>query len=141
MWGKQTSGQLVDAHRVVEHEKQLRKVWQINLLKRRRCGDELLSTGPIENNAVNGVRPTQTVTIRIDNRSDVTASSVQIQGYYMNAGLRVLYVSESFDIAPNQVVTNNYFANFDSFEFTFTTTTTVNDPIQVSVWGKRAQAL
>ena len=95
-----------------------------------------LSTGPIENNAVNGVRPTQTVTIRIDNRSDVTASSVQIQGYYMNAGLRVLYVSESFDIAPNQVVTNNYFANFDSFEFTFITTTTVNDPIQVSVWGK-----
>ncbi|MGG4479600.1 collagen-like triple helix repeat-containing protein, partial [Paenibacillus illinoisensis] len=95
-----------------------------------------LSTGPIENNAVNGVRPTQTVTIRIDNRSDVTASSVQIQGYYMNGGLRVLYVSESFDIAPNQVVTNSYFANFDSFEFTFTTTTTVNDPIQVSVWGK-----
>ncbi|MBM6382961.1 MAG: hypothetical protein JSY10_03050 [Paenibacillus sp.] len=95
-----------------------------------------LSTGPIENNAVNGVRPTQTVTIRIDNRSDVTASSVQIQGYYMNGGLRVLYVSESFDIAPNQVVTNNYFANFDAFEFTFTTTTTVNDPIQVSVWGK-----
>ncbi|MEW4430210.1 exosporium glycoprotein BclB-related protein [Paenibacillus pabuli] len=95
-----------------------------------------LSTGPIENNAVNGVKPTQTVTIRIDNRSDVTASSVQIQGYYMNGGLRVLYVSESFDIAPNQVVTNNYFANFDAFEFTFTTTTTVNDPIQVSVWGK-----
>ncbi|PYY27888.1 exosporium glycoprotein BclB-related protein [Paenibacillus illinoisensis] len=95
-----------------------------------------LSTGPIENNAVNGVRPTQTVTVRIDNRSDLTASSVQIQGYYMDGGLRVLYVSESFDIAPNQVVTNNYFANFDAFEFTFTTTTTVNDPIQVSVWGK-----
>ncbi|MGG4130144.1 exosporium glycoprotein BclB-related protein [Paenibacillus illinoisensis] len=95
-----------------------------------------LSTGPIENNAVNGVRPTQTVTIRIDNRSDVTASSVQIQGYYMNGGLRVLYVSESLNIAPNQVVTNNYFANFDAFEFTFTTTTTVNDPVQVSVWGK-----
>ncbi|MFK0522667.1 exosporium glycoprotein BclB-related protein [Paenibacillus illinoisensis] len=95
-----------------------------------------LSTGPIENNAVNGVRPTQTVTVRIDNRSDVTASSVQVQGNYMNGGLRVLYVSESFDIAPNQVVTNNYFANFDAFEFTFTTTATVNDPIQVSVWGK-----
>ncbi|WP_336781237.1 exosporium glycoprotein BclB-related protein [Paenibacillus illinoisensis] len=95
-----------------------------------------LSTGPIENNAVNGVRPTQTVTVRIDNRSDVTASSVQIQGYYMDGGLRVLYVSESLNIAPNQVVTNNYFANFDAFEFTFTTTTTVNDPVQVSVWGK-----
>ncbi|MCG7384517.1 exosporium glycoprotein BclB-related protein [Paenibacillus sp. ACRRY] len=95
-----------------------------------------LSTGPIENNAVNGVRPTQSVTVRIDNRSDVTASTVQIQGYYMNGGLRVLYVSESFDIAPNQVITNNYFANFDAFEFTFTTTGTVNDPVQVSVWGK-----
>nr|WP_307543028.1 exosporium glycoprotein BclB-related protein [Paenibacillus sp. W4I10] len=95
-----------------------------------------LSTGPIENNAVSGVRPTQTVTVRIDNRSNVTASTVQIQGYYMSGGMRVLYVSESFDIAPNQVVTNNYFANLDAFEFTFTTTATVNDPVQVSVWGK-----
>ncbi|MEK5057014.1 spore surface glycoprotein BclB [Paenibacillus sp. FSL H7-0326] len=95
-----------------------------------------LSTGPIENNAVSGVRPTQSVTISIDNRSDSTASSVQIQGYYMDGGIRTLYVSESINIEPNQVITNNYFANFDAFEFTFTTTSTVNDPIQVSVWGK-----
>lgn len=95
-----------------------------------------LSTGPIENNAVSGVRPTQSVTVRIDNRSEVTSSTVQIQGYYMSSGLRVLYVSESLDIAPNQVITNNYFANLDAFEFTFTTTATVNDPLQVSVWGK-----
>jgi len=95
-----------------------------------------LSTGPIENNAVSGVRPTQTVTVRIDNRSDVTASTVQIQGYYMSGGIRVLYVSESFDIVPNQVITNNYYANFDAFEFTFTTPAVVNDPVQISVWGK-----
>ncbi|MGO4732253.1 exosporium glycoprotein BclB-related protein [Paenibacillus sp. 2KB_22] len=95
-----------------------------------------LSTGPIENNAVSGVRPTQTVTVRIDNRSDVTASTVQIQGYYMSGGIRVLYVSESFDIVPNQVITNNYYANFDAFEFTFTTPAVVNDPAQISVWGK-----
>ncbi|OMF06659.1 spore surface glycoprotein BclB [Paenibacillus amylolyticus] len=95
-----------------------------------------LSTGPIENNAVSGVRPTQTVTVKIDNRSDVSTSTIQIQGYYMSGGMRVLYVSESFDIAPNQIVTNNYFANLDAFEFTFTTTATVNDPVQVSVWGK-----
>jgi len=43
-----------------------------------------LSTGPIENNAVNNVRPTQSVTVSIDNRSDMTPSSVQIQGYYMD---------------------------------------------------------
>ena len=95
-----------------------------------------LSTGPIENNAVNGVRPTQLVTISIDNRSDITASSVLIQGYYMDGGMRTLYVSESINIAPNEVMNNDYFANFDAFEFTFTTTATVNDPIQVSVWGK-----
>ncbi|WP_405170298.1 exosporium glycoprotein BclB-related protein [Paenibacillus sp. FSL H8-0280] len=95
-----------------------------------------LSTGPIENNAVSGVRPTQTVTVKIDNRSDVSTSTIQIQGYYMSGGMRILYVSESFEIAPNQIVTNNYFANLDAFEFTFTTTATVNDPVQVSVWGK-----
>ncbi|MBY0119195.1 MULTISPECIES: exosporium glycoprotein BclB-related protein [Paenibacillus] len=95
-----------------------------------------LSTGPIENNAVSGVRPTQTVTVRIDNRSDVSNSTVQIQGYYMESGIRILYVSESFDIVPNQVITNNYYANFDAFEFTFSTPAVVNDPVQVSVWGK-----
>ncbi|WP_339306427.1 exosporium glycoprotein BclB-related protein [Paenibacillus sp. FSL R5-0519] len=95
-----------------------------------------LSTGPIENNAVSGVRPTQTVTVKIDNRSDVATSTIQIQGYYMSGGMRVLYISETFDLAPNQVLTNNYFANLDAFEFTFTTTATINDPVQVSVWGK-----
>ncbi|MDR6723317.1 BclB C-terminal domain-containing protein [Paenibacillus amylolyticus] len=95
-----------------------------------------LSTGPIENNSVNGVRPTESVTIRIDNRSDTVTSTIQLQGYYMTDGSRILYVSESFDIAPNQVITNNYFANFDAFEFTFSTTAVVNDPVQVSVWGK-----
>ena len=95
-----------------------------------------LSTGPIENNSVSGVRPTQSVTIRIDNRSDAVTSTIQIQGYYMTDGSRVLYVSESFDIVPNQVITNNYYANFDAFEFTFSTTAVVNDPVQVSVWGK-----
>ncbi|WP_339236380.1 exosporium glycoprotein BclB-related protein [Paenibacillus sp. FSL R5-0517] len=95
-----------------------------------------LSTGPIENNAVSGVRPTQTVTVKIDNRSNVATSTIQIQGYYMSGGMRVLYISETFDLAPNQVITNNYFANLDAFEFTFTTTATINDPVQVSVWGK-----
>ncbi|MDM5276307.1 exosporium glycoprotein BclB-related protein [Paenibacillus silvae] len=95
-----------------------------------------LSTGPIENNAVSGVRPTQSVTVRIDNRSDATASTVLIQGYYMSGGTRIQYVSQTFDIAPNQVITNNYFADLDAFEFTFTTTAQFNDPVQISVWGK-----
>jgi hypothetical protein len=98
-----------------------------------------LSTGPIENNPVNGVRPTQQVTVKIDNRSVDSASSVSIQGYYLNAGTRVLYVSEVVQIATNQVITKNYYADFNGFEFIFVTPanmTELSDFIQISVWGK-----
>ncbi|WP_339319169.1 exosporium glycoprotein BclB-related protein [Paenibacillus sp. FSL R10-2734] len=94
-----------------------------------------LSTGPIENNLVSGERPTQLVTIKLVNQSDVTASMIQIEGYYMN-GTRTLYVSELHAVGPNQVLTKDYYANFDSFEFFFITPTLIDDPIQVSVWGK-----
>ncbi|WP_405173329.1 exosporium glycoprotein BclB-related protein [Paenibacillus sp. FSL H8-0260] len=94
-----------------------------------------LSTGPIENNLVGGVRPTQLVTLKIVNQSDDTPSTVQVEGYYMN-GTRTLYVSEQVNLAPNQVVNRDYYANFDSFEFLFTTPITIDDPIQISIWGK-----
>lgn len=97
-----------------------------------------LSTGPIENNLVGGVRPTQLVTLKIVNQSDDTPSTVQVEGYYMN-GTRTLYVSEQVNLAPNQVVNRDYYANFDSFEFLFTTPITIDDPIQISVWGRAAQ--
>ncbi|MEK5181535.1 exosporium glycoprotein BclB-related protein [Paenibacillus sp. FSL P4-0288] len=94
-----------------------------------------LSTGPIENNLVGGVRPTQLITLKIVNQSDDTPSTVQVEGYYMN-GTRTLYVSELVNVAPNQVITNDYYVNFDSFEFLFITPTMIDDPIQISVWGK-----
>jgi BclB C-terminal domain-containing protein len=94
-----------------------------------------LSTGPIENNLVGDVRPTQLVTLKIVNQSDDTPSTVQVEGYYMN-GTRTLYVSEQVNLAPNQVINRDYYANFDSFEFLFTTPITIDDPIQISVWGK-----
>ncbi|MEI2400463.1 YVTN family beta-propeller repeat-containing protein, partial [Paenibacillus phytohabitans] len=95
-----------------------------------------LSTGPIENNMVGGVRPTTQVTVRIDNRSDITASTVSVQGYYLSGGVRNLYVSEAIDVAPNQSITTTYFADLDGLEFTFLTPATVNDPVQISLWGK-----
>lgn len=49
----------------------------------------LLSTGPLENNAVGGVRPTTQVTVRIDNRSSISAYTVLIQGYYMQGVLEI----------------------------------------------------
>ncbi|WP_375103878.1 exosporium glycoprotein BclB-related protein [Paenibacillus sp. RS8] len=94
-----------------------------------------LSTGPIENNLVGGGRPTQLVTIKLVNQSDVSAAMIQIQGYYMN-GTRTLYVSELHTVGPNQVLTKDYYADFDSFEFLFITSAQIDDPIQVSVWGK-----
>ncbi|MEK5256480.1 exosporium glycoprotein BclB-related protein [Paenibacillus sp. FSL F4-0125] len=94
-----------------------------------------LSTGPIENNLVGGERPTQLVTIKLVNQSDVSAAMIQIEGYYMN-GTRTLYVSELHTVGPNQVLTKDYYADFDSFEFLFTTSAQIDDPIQVSVWGK-----
>jgi hypothetical protein len=39
----------------------------------------ILSTGPIDNSAVSGVRPTQQVTVKIDNRDSVNFSTVLIE--------------------------------------------------------------
>ncbi|AIQ54469.1 exosporium glycoprotein BclB-related protein [Paenibacillus sp. FSL R7-0331] len=96
-----------------------------------------LSTGPIENNMVAGVRPTTQVTLRVDNRSSSVASNVLVQGYYLLGGVRNLYVSETLTVDPNQVITNNYYADLDGFEFLFVTPTSPpDDPIQISLWGK-----
>lgn len=97
----------------------------------------ILSTGPIENNPVGGVRPTQQVTIKIDNRNSANFSIVSIQGYALN-GTRSLYVQELFSVAPNQVITKDYFANINGFEFIFTTEDIIENQTQISVWGKRS---
>lgn len=100
-----------------------------------------LSTGPIENNPVNGVRPTQQVTVKIDNRSQASAYSVTIQGYQLTGGTRVMYVSELLNIAANQVITKNYYADVNAYEFTFITSPNSSEevePVQISLWGKSA---
>ncbi|AJS59033.1 hypothetical protein [Paenibacillus sp. IHBB 10380] len=97
----------------------------------------ILSTGPIDNNAVGGVRPTQQVTVKIVNRDAINISNILILGYYLN-GIRTLYVSELFNVSPNEVVTKNYFANFDAYEFVFTTGNLAAVETEVSVWGKDA---
>lgn len=76
----------------------------------------ILSTGPIENNPVSGVRPTQQVTIRLVSRAEVDSVTVSIQGYVLST-TRTLYVSEVISIAPNEAVTRNYFADLDAIEF------------------------
>lgn len=47
-----------------------------------------------------------------------------------------MYVLELFSVAPNQVVTKDYFANFDAFEFIFTTNDPASESTEISVLGK-----
>ncbi|WP_404332370.1 hypothetical protein [Mesobacillus maritimus] len=97
----------------------------------------IYSTGPIENNPVNGVRPTQQVTVKIENKNSEDFSTVSIQGYALN-GTRTLYVSELLSVAPNEVITKNYFADLNAFGFEFITGGDAEDDTDISVWGKNA---
>ncbi|MGQ8872710.1 hypothetical protein [Paenibacillus sp. TSA_86.1] len=97
----------------------------------------ILSTGPIENNVVAGVRPTQQVTIRLVSRAAVDATTVSVQGYVLST-TRTLYVNELISIAPNEEVTRNYFADLDAFEFVFGTSEESVGAVGISVWGKQA---
>lgn len=100
----------------------------------------ILLTGPIDNSPVNGVRPTQTVSIKIENQSAVNAATILIQGYSLIT-TRALYVSEQFTILPGAVATRSYFADINSFEFVITDTGATPEDILVSVWGKNSAAL
>ena len=94
-----------------------------------------LYTGPIENAPVNGVRATQQFSVKITNRSSTLNGTVYIEGYILS-NTRTLYVQELFSIAPNQVITKTFAANFDAFEFNFTTGGAAEKNIEVSAWGK-----
>jgi hypothetical protein len=96
----------------------------------------ILSTGPIENNPVSGVRPTQQVTIRLVSRTAVDSVTVSVQGYVLST-TRTLYVSEMISVAPNEAVIRNYFADLDAFEFVFGTSTEAAEEVGISVWGKQ----
>lgn len=58
-----------------------------------------------------------------------------LQGYRLNA-TRILYALENINIGPNQVITRNLTANFDAFEFVFTTSGPAEASTQISVWGR-----
>ncbi|HBS45023.1 MAG TPA: hypothetical protein DEA91_12180 [Paenibacillus sp.] len=96
----------------------------------------LFSTGPIDNGPILGVRQTQIVTVKAVNRDSLNSYNLVIQGFSLN-GSRTMYVNEMESLAPNQVITMNYFADLDAFEFEFTTLEEVEAEIGISVWGKQ----
>ena len=93
-----------------------------------------LTTGLIENTPVAGVRPTSTFTVKITN-DDTIAANIEILGFFVTGTTKTLYVLELFILAPGEVATKNYFAQFDEFEFQFITS---SDAIEISTWGKDA---
>ncbi|WP_434067166.1 collagen-like triple helix repeat-containing protein [Paenibacillus sp. JJ778] len=95
----------------------------------------ILLTGPIDNSPVNGVRPTQIVSIKVENQSVVNAATILVQGYSLITN-RALYVSEQFTILPGAVATRTYFADLNSFEYVITVTGATPEDILVSFWGK-----
>ncbi|KAF6614267.1 MULTISPECIES: hypothetical protein [Paenibacillus] len=95
----------------------------------------LLTTGPIENSPVSGVRTIQQVTVKMVNRDLVNSSTILIQGYVLD-GLRTLFVLEVIALAPNAVATRNYTVNFNAYEFVFTTSGLAEESTDISVWGK-----
>lgn len=98
----------------------------------------ILSTGPIENSPVSGVRPTQQVTIKFVNRDSIISSTIQVEGYVLN-GTRTLYAQDEFVLSPNQVITKNYYADLNAFEFIFTLEEAASEVTQISAWGKIRQ--
>lgn len=94
-----------------------------------------LTTGLIENPAVSGIRPTTNLVVRISN-DDTIANTVLIKGYFVSGSAKTQYAEELINLAAGNTASKNYFAQFDAFEFQFTTS---SDAVEISVWGKNAQ--
>jgi len=93
-----------------------------------------LTIGLIENTPVAGVRPTSTLTVKITNDDTITAT-VQIEGFYVTGTTKTQYVLELFIVAPGEVASRIYNAQFDEFEFQFFAS---SDAVEISAWGKDA---
>jgi hypothetical protein len=93
-----------------------------------------LTTGLIENTAVSGVRPTTNLVVRISN-DDIVTITVLIKGFFVSGTTKTEYAEEFISILPGNVINRNYYAQFDAFEFQFTTS---SNAAEISVWGKNA---
>ncbi|MCA0174518.1 hypothetical protein [Bacillus sp. RAR_GA_16] len=95
----------------------------------------LLTTGPIENSLQNGTRTTKRVLIKIVNSSDVNTSTVEIVGTNLTAN-QIVYVSELITIPVNSVISKDYYADLDGFQFSFHISGLALSQTGISVWGK-----
>ncbi|MHB8076998.1 YncE family protein [Desulfosporosinus fructosivorans] len=95
---------------------------------------DLLTTGLIKNSEVSGIRPSLTFSVRITNSGSVSAN-IRINGFYWLETTKTEYVLDIVTVAPGEVATRDYYANFDASEFRFVTS---SDALEISAWGKDA---
>ncbi|MTH52048.1 hypothetical protein GKZ89_01415 [Bacillus mangrovi] len=93
------------------------------------------STGPVDNQSGALGRIAQFLTVKAVNRDAVNSGTLLVEGYSIG-GSRTLYVQELVSISPNQVLTRNYFADVDTYEFLLTAGGTAEPEMEVSLWGK-----
>lgn len=91
-----------------------------------------LTTGLIKNLQIAGVRPSSTFSLKMIN-TDSFNSTVQIRGLYVEGTVKKDYVLDSQTLPPAGVLSKDYYAQFDSFEFRFVTS---SDAVKISAGGK-----
>ncbi|HBV88695.1 MAG TPA: exosporium protein, partial [Desulfosporosinus sp.] len=94
-----------------------------------------LTTGLIENNLVDGIRPTSTFTVKVTN-DGTTVADIEILGFFVSGGIKTHYAQELISLAAGSVTTRDYYAAFNAFEFKFITS---SNAVKVSAWGKNAE--
>ena len=92
----------------------------------------ILTTGLIKNIEVSGVRPSSTFSVRFSN-TDLVSASIRMNGFYWNARTKTEYVLDVLTLAPGEVASSNFYAQFDAFEFRFVTS---SDLVEISACGK-----
>jgi hypothetical protein len=89
-----------------------------------------LSTGPVQRAGTDA----QTITVQLLNDDPSTTAIIEILGFYKSGSTKLPYVHELFSLAPNEIVTKNYFVTqTDVFEFQFGIQNTT--AVLTSIWG------
>ena len=91
-----------------------------------------LTTGLLDNTAVEGVRPSSTLSVNISN-DDTSTVAIQVEGFFQSGTTKVKYVEEFFTLTAGTVALKNYFVPFNAFEFVFFVS---SQAVNVSAWGK-----
>ncbi|WP_407313689.1 YncE family protein [Desulfosporosinus sp. SB140] len=94
----------------------------------------ILTTGIIKNNSISGVRLSSMFLVKVTNHGLFTGS-LQIRGFYGNVheSAKTEYVLDILTVEPKSEMNKTYYAQFDSFEFRFITS---SDTVGISAWGK-----